>query len=244
MPLLPVQIVPMRDEDLEECASFIDRRVLFYPHRLHDPSVSAEQRLARRMLNLRANLENPKMRLFVARAKADGNIAGWTSWSEPRTDSQDPVGREIPANAAGDDPERDSEIVARVKADKAKNAEAVFGSRPFWVLEELYINPKLRRSGVGTTLVKHGLDKVAQETPSVTLVAFSASPAARPMYERFRFRVVNYLDYTVQDLDDQGKMVAYRYRWPYMANAWDHLSEEELERLASIKACGGSVEEV
>lgn len=57
-------------------------------------------------------------------------------------------------------------------------------------------------------------------------IALSSSPWASHLYRQYGFRIVSWYDYLTEDLDKDGKMVKYRYRWPFMTNFWEGREEE------------------
>jgi hypothetical protein len=88
----------------------------------------------------------------------------------------------------------------------------------------LFVDPSLWRSGVGRLLFEAGLSEIGPGAH----IALSSSPTASYLYKQYGFRIVGWFDFLTEDLDKQGKMTKYRYRWPFMTNYWQG-KEPEVE---------------
>lgn len=69
-------------------------------------------------------------------------------------------------------------------------------------------------------------------------VGFSSSPSARTLYEKQGFKVVDWFELEVDDVDEQGQPYRHLARWPYMSNYWQG-QEEAVEAAAKRIAFDG-----
>lgn len=90
------------------------------------------------------------------------------------------------------------------------------------ILQQLFVDPSLWRSGVGRRLFEAGLAEIGPGA----FIALSSSPNASFLYRQYGFRIVSWFDFLVDDLDKDGKPRKYRFRWPFMANVWDGREED------------------
>jgi len=138
---VPVDIQPMQLADVPECASYIGRRMLYYPHRLHDPQVPEADRKRRKVDFLTQDFEHEGTVQFVARRRDDGRLVGWASWARPgpgpnggkSSASGSSVLDERTARLMGTpDGERNNAVVLEMKERKKAIEKEVFGERPHW----------------------------------------------------------------------------------------------------------------
>lgn len=90
---MSILIRDMKFEDVDLCASFINRRMLFEPNRLRDANVSESTRIAQKAAVIRKDLDT---NIVLHVAERDGVVVGWSSWLPPQID-ESPKAVEPPA---------------------------------------------------------------------------------------------------------------------------------------------------
>lgn len=122
---------------------------------------------------------------------ADGEEAllGVTLWDPPSAAGSDPVGPLGPGDQppAGLDMDLLGGAWERVELDTAQ-CEAVRPREPHWYLYMIAVSPLARGRGVGSALLRHGLERVDADALPAHLE--STTPASRRLYERHGFRQV------------------------------------------------------
>lgn len=119
----------------------------------------------------------------------DEVVLGVTLWDPPAAGGSDPVGPLGP----GDEPPAglDLDLLGgaweRVLLDTAQ-CEAVRPTVPHWYLYMIAVSPLARGRGVGSALLRHGLERVDADGLPTHLE--STTPASRRLYERHGFRQV------------------------------------------------------
>jgi GNAT superfamily N-acetyltransferase len=87
----------------------------------------------------------------------------------------------------------------------------------------LFIDPDHQRQGVGTALIKHGLVAI-EETRSTSpglIVGLTSSPQGQVLYRRYGFEDVYWFRPKLQDLNEEGELVARGVSWPLMIKRYD-----------------------
>lgn len=161
-----------------------------------------QERLRNRVLKpLR---ETPNKSCFCARERSSGEILGISWWqhvadaSKSREDLDERYARAKASRSGGVEVEGMNHVLEDAFFRAAFYSEAeTMGAQPYMTLKMLAIRPEHARKGVGTLLLRNGLEEVDR----LRLPCFiHAGVQAKPLYERYGFRNVgempcNALDY-------------------------------------------------
>ncbi|TLD17976.1 uncharacterized protein PgNI_02576 [Pyricularia grisea] len=144
----------------------------------------------------RANFEKPGQHYLVV-VQAPSNrgdreeIAGWALWQQPRTEvDPDAAGGQTPKTVAPLPSIINGQAIeARERAltDAYKKAFGEDGMRRMWAADIVVVDPRHRRKGVGSMLMRWGLDKAKKSETDAYIVA---TDIGRDMYLTVGFQDV------------------------------------------------------
>ncbi|KAJ5124940.1 uncharacterized protein N7515_008765 [Penicillium bovifimosum] len=112
-------------------------------------------------------------------------IVAFARWKVPGADQD--RHEEVEVNWA---PSCDKELCERFFSGMESQHRVLLGGRRHYYLDMLGVHPSQKGRGLGSKLLKWGLERADAEGLEVYL---SASPEGRPMYEKYGFRVVDVL---------------------------------------------------
>lgn len=126
------------DDEIYDCARLINRRLLFEPNRLRDPTLKESDRIASNARSLKKYVNLPESTVYYARDESSQQIVGWIGWLRPS--AQIPVvsstnDRQDNAKEAIDtevDKEKDTEAIKAVMTERKALEQHFFGNKPFW----------------------------------------------------------------------------------------------------------------
>ncbi|KAJ5781199.1 Acyl-CoA N-acyltransferase [Penicillium paradoxum] len=129
--------------------------------------------------------EIPEIFFKVTEGSKDGKIVAFAKWKRP-------------VSADRDQHEKKEPMVWPVSSDKKlcdhfvygmeEQHHELMGERPHYYLDMLGVHPAYNGKGLGTRLLKWGIERADAQGVETYL---SASPAGKPLYEKYGFRGVD-----------------------------------------------------
>ena len=195
-------ILPASSEDLEAIARISLTTFMENPKTLafyifsHDHSSAVAANALREIQFVYRNAPNTTFSKLVN--QSTGEIAGFSIWQSPHPmstadeeakwkEAQKALDRRMDAEV-GEPVGTDTELLAAYKAGEHRMRDRHVDPKRDYVLSRLAVLPKYQGQGCGSLLLREGLRIVDEHGARAWL---EATPAAKPLYERFNWREID-----------------------------------------------------
>ncbi|MCJ1460411.1 hypothetical protein MMC28_010793 [Mycoblastus sanguinarius] len=186
-----VDIVPATLEDLPAISSIWPQSMKFdlmmnfiFPNHLYDPSVPEKA-----MYNMYARaMQQPNMQFFKAVSRARGDTVGFAGWRrEDGNEARDKDYRIRPEWPDG----VDAETATLYFGGLMRIEKMLMSGRKHVVLTSLHVLPAYQRKGIGSLLVRYGLETLRFDELPVFL---STQMRGRNFYSKLGWEDADFLD--------------------------------------------------